>query len=549
MNQSHEVLALKWRPSSLTEVVGNTSIIRAITGLLNFQKIHHAYLITGTRGVGKTTIARIIARSLSCKEGISANPCGVCPICLEIDQSKFIDLIEIDAASRTKVEDMREILDNLKYTPSIGRFKIYIIDEAHMLSNHSFNALLKSLEEPPAHVKFILATTEPNKIPPTILSRCLKFSLRGISADLIYQRLADILNKENYHFSKQAVQILADAADGSLRDAITLTEQAIIISENSITVKDVCEMLGVTDKKNIISLLYALAQNDVKGLLTIVSDISAQFPDWDKVLAKMLDLLHWISIAQLSPSSIASESSDKEELLELSRVIPIEDTQLFYQIALIGRKDLPITPDLKKGFEMILFRMLAFCPSKTKDALIPIKDKPKDQKISRKTENHSKHKNLDYLEKIEENFSLSNCSEEKEGFSKLWKELCPKLSISGITAIIATNSVLVSIEKDHWSLHLDPRHSALLNDTQKVRIQNALSKYKNHQIKVSINLFKPQTETPFQMSQRNRDERLQLAKKHLHEDPLVIDIIDNFDASILEDTLEIVDPKRDKDNL
>ncbi|MGY4825342.1 DNA polymerase III subunit gamma/tau [Stutzerimonas chloritidismutans] len=360
---SYQVLARKWRPRSFREMVGQTHVLKALINALDNQRLHHAYLFTGTRGVGKTTIARIIAKCLNCETGVSSTPCGVCSVCREIDEGRFVDLIEVDAASRTKVEDTRELLDNVQYAPSRGRYKVYLIDEVHMLSSHSFNALLKTLEEPPPHVKFLLATTDPQKLPVTILSRCLQFSLKNMPPERVVEHLTHVLGVENVPFEDDALWLLGRAADGSMRDAMSLTDQAIAFGEGKVLAADVRAMLGTLDHGQVYGVLQALLEGDARALLEAVRHLAEQGPDWAGVLAEILNVLHRVAIAQALPEAVDNGQGDRDRVLALAQALPAEDVQFYYQMGLIGRRDLPLAPDPRSGFEMVLLRMLAFRPA------------------------------------------------------------------------------------------------------------------------------------------------------------------------------------------
>jgi len=349
-------------------MVGQEHVLRALINALDHNRLHHAYLFTGTRGVGKTTIARILARCLNCEVGISSEPCGQCSACREITEGRFIDLIEVDAASRTKVEDTRELLDNVQYAPTRGRFKIYLIDEVHMLSNSSFNALLKTLEEPPGHVKFLLATTDPQKLPVTVLSRCLQFNLKNMSPERIVHHLQHVLTQEMVPCDESALWQLARAADGSMRDALSLTDQAIAFGNGKVAAADVTTMLGTIDHKLIEQLVAALAAGDGGALLQAVAQFSEQSPDYHGALGDLITLLHRIAIAQALPEALDNSFGDREQILQFARALAPEDVQLFYQTGLLGRRDLPLAPDPRSGFEMTLLRMLTFRPQGLVDA-------------------------------------------------------------------------------------------------------------------------------------------------------------------------------------
>ena len=355
-------MARKWRPKNFPEMVGQAHVLRALINALDNDRLHHAYLFTGTRGVGKTTVARILAKSLNCLEGVSSNPCGVCAACQEIDEGRFVDLIEVDAASKTKVEDTRELLENVQYAPTSGRFKVYLIDEVHMLSTHSFNALLKTLEEPPEHVKFLLATTDPQKLPATVLSRCLQFNLKCLPVEQIVEHQTSILEKEGVEFEKGALIQIARAAEGSMRDSLSLLDQAIAFGGGKLQEAEVQSMLGTIAQSHVYELIKLVFASDAERLVAKIADISGFSPDYSEILAEMINVLHRISLAQVVPNAIDDTIGDKEHILNFAQQISAANLQLFYQIALIGRKDLPFAPDQRTGFEMIMLRMLAFKP-------------------------------------------------------------------------------------------------------------------------------------------------------------------------------------------
>lgn len=359
---SYQVLARKWRPHTFEQVVGQHHVLTALTNALDQGRLHHAYLLSGTRGVGKTTIARILAKSLNCEQGISSHPCGVCDTCREIDQGNFVDLLEIDAASRTKVEDTRELLDNVQYRPARGRFKVYLIDEVHMLSRHSFNALLKTLEEPPPYVKFLLATTDPQKLPITILSRCLQFHLKSLDQTQIAKQLEWVLDQEGQPFEPRALQALAKAADGSMRDALSLTDQALAHGNGSVRLESVLAMLGTLDHRHLHQLLEAILRQDAPATMAKITEIATLGPDFDQLHAELEGLLHRIAMAQLLPASVQEQGADADSLLQLAQAMSPEEVQLCYQIVLGGRKDLPWAPDGRTALEMTCLRMLAFSP-------------------------------------------------------------------------------------------------------------------------------------------------------------------------------------------
>lgn len=370
---SYQVLARKWRPQSFADVVGQEHVLTALANGLSMGRVHHAYLFSGTRGVGKTSIARLLAKGLNCESGITATPCGQCANCREIEQGRFVDLIEIDAASRTKVEDTRELLDNVQYAPARGRFKVYLIDEVHMLSRHSFNALLKTLEEPPEHVKFLLATTDPQKLPVTILSRCLQFHLKALDVEQIRQHLEQVLQAEAIATEPRALQLLARAAEGSLRDALSLTDQAIAMGQGAVLTDAVARMLGTLDAEQPLALIEAIVNANGEQTMVLLQQAASRGVEWEALLVEMLTLLHRIAMVQLLPTALGPEDSPiASRLRSLARTVPPADVQLYYQTLLVGRKELSYAPDRRMGVEMTLLRALAFHPQAVIAPVAPV---------------------------------------------------------------------------------------------------------------------------------------------------------------------------------
>lgn len=355
---TYQVLARKWRPQNFSEMVGQQHIIQALSNAFKEQRLHHAYLFTGTRGVGKTTLARILVKCFNCETGITAEPCGTCGSCIEITEGRYIDLIEVDAASRTKVEDTRELLENVQYMPSRGRYKVYLIDEVHMLSGHSFNALLKTLEEPPEHVKFIFATTDPQKLPVTILSRCLQFNLKRLSTDLIEGHLQTLLRDEAINTDAESIRLIARAADGSMRDGLSLLDQAIAYSNGKLVASDINNMLGLLPIDRMAILIQSAHEGDAQKLLSAIEDMATLTPDFEVAADSLISFLHQIAVAQ----AIDNIEVDNEHITTLATTLSAEDVQLYYQIALHGRKDLALAADYRSGFEMMLLRMMTFRP-------------------------------------------------------------------------------------------------------------------------------------------------------------------------------------------
>ena len=671
-------------------MVGQTHVLKALINALDSQRLHHAYLFTGTRGVGKTTIARIIAKCLNCETGITSSPCGECSVCREIDEGRFVDLIEIDAASRTKVEDTRELLDNVQYAPSRGRFKVYLIDEVHMLSSHSFNALLKTLEEPPPYVKFILATTDPQKLPATILSRCLQFSLKNMTPERVVEHLTHVLTAENVPFEDDALWLLGRAADGSMRDAMSLTDQAIAFGEGKVLATDVRAMLGTLDHGQVYDVLHALIEGDAKALLEAVRHLAEQGPDWNGVLSEILNVLHRVAIAQALPEGVDNGHGDRDRVLALAQALPAEDVQFYYQMGLIGRRDLPLAPDPRGGFEMVLLRMLAFRPADTADAPRqplkpvgisqatvdsansvaaapkpapvvaaavaptpapapvaapvaepepvaavveaqpepepvaveavvdlpwndPVEAEPEPAPVQQPAvepvlETAGEQPELppmplptpdsvvpdapewaaapipepsvadvdaatpgmdmddeppldeDYIEPdmdsaysyLDELASEHAADPEPEpepepaaapatGLALQWLELFPKLPISGMTGSIAANCTLIAVDGDHWLMHLDPAHSALFNATQQRRLNDALNQFHGRTLTLTIELIKPEQETPAQAASRRRANRQREAEESIHGDPFIQQMVQQFGAVVRSDTIEPVD--------
>src|SRR5262245_56385632 len=359
---TYQVLARKWRPRNFAAMVGQEHVVRALTHALEQQRLHHAYLFTGTRGVGKTTLARILAKALNCETGVTPTPCGKCPACLEIDAGRFVDLIEVDAATNTKVDEMRELLGNAIYAPTRGRFKVYVIDEVHQLSSFAFNAMLKTLEEPPEHIKFILATTDPQKIPVTVLSRCLQFNLKQMPATAIAAHLERVLKEEGVPAEATALRLVAHAARGSMRDALSLVDQAIAYSAGNLAEASVRAMLGTVDAGHLLNALEALGRRDAGAVLTIADAMEARSLSFENALGELARILHRIALVQATPDALPEDTPERERVLALARSLDPEDVQLYYQIALQGRQDLPLAPDEYAGFTMALMRMLAFAP-------------------------------------------------------------------------------------------------------------------------------------------------------------------------------------------
>jgi len=536
---SYQVLARKWRPANFTEMVGQDHVLRALVNALDEQRLHHAYLFTGTRGVGKTTVARIFAKSLNCETGITSKPCGVCGACKDIAEGRFIDLIEVDAASRTKVEDTRELLDNVQYAPSHGRFKVYLIDEVHMLSGHSFNALLKTLEEPPPHVKFLLATTDPQKLPVTVLSRCLQFNLKRMPISLIETHLQHILQQEQVGFDNKAIRLLAHGADGSMRDALSLLDQAIAYGGGKLDNDEVQAMLGTVSRDRIMAILRALMANDAQGVMAEVSALAEMTPDYQNALADLLVLLHQMALAQHAPEAVDENLVDREELQTLAKTISAEDVQLFYQVGLMGRQDLPIAPDPKTGFEMALLRMLAFRPnplaqrSNIQSANVERPHAPVTQSVAQNIQ--------PVADAPVASAEMNQTAAPKQAFNGDWHGLVQTMNIKGMVKQLAVNCVMENRDAGNIKLVLNEDHGQLLNAGLQSKLQDALSDYLAENIKLDIVLGKSQTESPAQTAERNKAEKQQAAEQDIEQDPMVQALKENFGAQVVPNSVRSVD--------
>ena len=523
---SYQVLARKWRPRNFQEMVGQEPILRMLMNALDNQRLHHAYLFTGTRGVGKTTLARILAKCLNCESGVTSKPCGTCSICQSIDAGKFLDLIEVDAASRTKVEDTREILDNVHYAPTQGRYKIYLIDEVHMLSGHSFNALLKTLEEPPSHVKFLLATTDPKRLPVTILSRCLQFNLRRVAPDQIIQHMQHLCEQETIPFENDALELIAKAADGSMRDALSLLDQAIAYCGEKITTTETRTMLGSIEQEVIFRLLNAIAENNGKKLLDEIALLSEQAPDFNQVLQELLSTLHQISVTQLIPDHKNPSNSIKD----LAKLLTAEDVQLYYQITLMGRKDLALAPSPQQCFEMVMLRMLAFKPATLSiTAPSPVKTPTVTPQPVRTTQTSTPTINKPVPP------TAATVGQES---SKNWADILAKLELVGKSHALASNCTLTNLTDTIISLALSPKHEAMLNAKLQERIEQTLQRYFNKPIKLEIKITKENIHTPAIQKQIEQTDKQQAATVAIQNDANVKQMLDLFDATLDIDSIK-----------
>lgn len=508
---TYQALARKWRPHNFTELVGQAHVRRALINALRDQRIHPAYLFTGTRGVGKTTLARILAKCLNCETGVTPEPCGTCSACREIDEGRFIDLIEVDAASRTKVEDTRELLDNVQYAPTRGRYKVYLIDEVHMLSGHSFNALLKTLEEPPPHVQFLLATTDPQKLPATILSRCVQFGLKRIPMAMIAEQLAHIVEREGLTGEPLALRELARAADGSLRDALSLLDQAVSYGGGVINERDVRDMLGTISRDAIKRLLQSLLADNAQMLLTVVEELVSQAADFSSVLTDLLAALHRIAVLQFSASKTSDDDAEALAWSDLAAEMKPEDVQLYYQIALIGRRDLPLAADPRSGLEMILLRMLAFRPGHRGMTIAPAPlpqagtepSPPRSappSSVVRPQVSTAASVTVSTVPAVEQGAVAGGCQsvvpDQLAEDPTLWAARVASLGLRGLAGQLARNSRLIQLQAGQYQLAIERSSEHLCTEMARQRLCEALSIADGRSVEIDFRLVDEVGETP-----------------------------------------------------
>jgi len=523
---SYQVLARKWRPQTLQAMVGQEHIVQMLTNALTNQRLHHAYLFTGTRGVGKTTLARILAKCLNCDQGITPTPCGTCHACTAIDTGRFLDLLEIDAASRTKVEDTRELLDNVHYQPTQGRYKIYLIDEVHMLSQHSFNALLKTVEEPPTYVKFLLATTDPKRLPITILSRCLQLNLKCIETEKIAHHLTHICQTESLHFEMPALQLLAEAALGSLRDALSLLDQAIVYGGDAITLSATQQMLGSIEQDSLIRLLNALSQQNGTDLLAEVAHLASYAVDFNQALESILSIFHQVSIIQ-----VVTDIDNKDPALQkLAQDFSAEEVQLYYQIALNGRRDLPYAANPQQGFEMIMLRMLAFKP-------VGIEDPTPVKKTQKETPPAPPRALPEQKQPL-----VTSAPIEKPLTTRSWTEILAKLELTGMAYALAANCTVQTMTAEKIILSLSIQHEPMLNKKQSTRIEEALTRFFNHPMQLEIRTITHdnEMETPTKQHEKENNLRQNKAADAIQQDGDVRKIMELFNATLDIDSIKAV---------
>lgn len=523
-----QVLARKWRPKSFAELTGQEHVVRALNNALEQNRLHHAYLFTGTRGVGKTTIARILAKSLNCEAGITSAPCGACQACAQIDSGSFIDLIELDAASNTQVDHMRELLENALYAPTCARFKIYIIDEVHMLSKSAFNAMLKTLEEPPEHVKFILATTDPQKIPITVLSRCLQFNLKHIPPTQIAHRLQQVLSNEDIPSDVTSIQFIARAAQGSMRDALSLLDQAIAFGEGKLDEAGVREMLGIIDQGYLFDVLEALINKNGLTLLGLAQEMEAQCLSFETVLQELAALLHRLALAQTVPEAIPEDTPDLARLLTLAHRFSPEDVQLFYQIALHGRNDLDLAPDEYAGFTMTLLRMLAFMPDDlAEDHQINGDSESKARPTQRVVSSHSQP-----IIHQPAHDSVSELS----GLN--WPDLVQQLKLTGMAKMLAQYSEAKTFSANQIELCIPEAHKHLLEKKYQEKIQAAMETHFGKPMTVDFSIGSITGMTPAVLKQHEQTEKQAQAIATIVKDPIVQELIEQFDAKLIVSSIK-----------
>lgn len=524
---AYQVLARKWRPQNFNELVGQEHVSQSLINAIQHQRLHHAYLFTGTRGVGKTTIARILAKAMNCEQQQDFNPCGQCAVCNDFDKGRFMDLIEVDAASRTKVEETRDLLDNAQYAPNQGRYKVYLIDEVHMLSGHSFNALLKTLEEPPPHVKFLLATTEPQKIPVTVLSRCLQFNLKQLLPSQIEKQMDFILHQEKIEFETSALSLLAFAAKGSLRDGLSLLDQAIAFGQGHVNQADVSAMLGTVAQQPVDDLLRALVLEDGQAILKKIAQIATLNVDFSEVLQQLLRMLHRIGLLQAIPN-FNDPAFDLQMLLELATLICPEDVQLYYQIALTGQKDLELAPDVRMGFEMLMLRMLTFKPARVtkQNSSIATVEKP-PHSSSQKNIPVMPSQSSDKIKPAPTSYAVNND----------WSAMINAMALKGMTKQLADNCIFKHVDEHYCYLEIDPDYP-LTGTKSKEKLEDALQNY--YQKPLQLRMSPKQAHhlsTPALQQQQVREEKQQAAINAINSDSNVYALKEHFDARVMPATI------------
>ena len=554
---SYQVLARKWRPRKFAELVGQEHVVRALTNALDTGRMHHAYLFTGTRGVGKTTIARIFAKSLNCERGQSADPCGECSVCTAVDEGRFVDLLEIDAASNTGVDDVREVIENAQYAPSRGRFKVYLVDEVHMLSKNAFNALLKTLEEPPPHVKFLLATTDPQKLPVTVLSRCLKFNLKRLLPEQISGQMRHILGAENIAYDDGALGELARAADGSLRDGLSLLDQAIAYGGGALHAEDVRNMLGSVARGQVLGVLDALAAGDGERLLAECTQIASYSPDFGGVLDDIASVLHRLQLIQLIPGYRPDEDgADDDALTALAGRITPEDVQLYYQIATAGRRDLALAPDARTGFEMALLRMLAFRPGDgvpaahaerpatagPAAAARPAPAAPMRPAATPEPRHDASPPRMAPAPTAAPAVAAAPVAHDANGLPD-WEALIERAGLRGPFGLLAQNAVLRERDGQTLVLALQPAHMSLAVEPMVSQMEERIGQALGERIRLRFvnNSQTAAAQTPAARAAQARDAAQAAAEQAIDGDPLVQSLKREFGARVVPQSIKPFD--------
>jgi len=539
---SYQVLARKYRPRSFDTLVGQAHVVQALKNALDQKRLHHAYLFTGTRGVGKTTLARILAKALNCKKGISSTPCGICSACIEIDQGRYVDLIEVDAASNTQVDNMRDLLDNAQYAPTQGQFKIYIIDEVHMLSKSAFNAMLKTLEEPPEHVKFILATTDPQKVPVTVLSRCLQFNLKQMPSASISEYMEKILNEEAINYEINAIYLIAKSANGSMRDALSILDQGIAYCGGTIEEATIKKMLGAIDQSYLFNLVHAVIDQDGHKAIEIAKQMDERNLSFDAALNDLANLIQTISVTQAIPDSLEASYLDRDQVIALTKKISAEQLQLFYQITILGRRDLYLAPDEYAGFTMTILRMLSFTPQ---DSLIaknstPAKTEPVNSTNKIETivkSNDVSSEASEIKKKIEVDHQVDeSILKEIPAFNGNWRELVDQLKL-GLVKALAQQSELVSFKNNEIILSIADEHKHLLNETYQKKLELSLSDHFSQRIKLVI-LQKGANNSPLKQKQEERSIIMKDTENSILQDQFVKSLLTEFNAEIIPSSIK-----------
>jgi len=580
---SYEALARRWRPRRFEDMLGQEHVLRALTNALDQDRLHHAYLFTGTRGVGKTTIARIFAKSLNCEKGVSSTPCGECSACTQVDEGRFLDLIEVDAASRTGVDDTRELLDNVAYAPSSGRYKVYLIDEVHMFSKSSFNALLKTLEEPPPHVKFLLATTDPQKLPVTVLSRCLQFNLKEMPDQLLRPYLAKLLDSEKVKYEDLAVAHVAQAADGSVRDALSLLDQAIAYGQGSISSAEVEAMLGRFSPSRLYDVLDAVAADKPDQVFRQVEELAAYVPDYSYVLGELLALLHQIATVQ-TIGSVQGNVHDEKRLQDFAKQIAPQDVQLWYQIGLTGRRDMPYAPNQRQALEMALIRMLAFKPfvasaatsaanagnistpnpaqaavaqprepmasRPAEQAAAPASSAPEPRAVKAPAKSTAtKQATGVKAEQVQEEQAIPELPPADLKWKPAeWNKIVTEIPVTGMPLQLARNCVLHAAAKDEVHLHLDPEYETLAAPRWKERLREKMSVLAEGEVQLKVSIA-PETPdgTPAQLEKKNEQIKLEEARNSIADDPVVAEIVAKFGAEVSTGSIKPLDDGEQKE--